>query len=94
MEKFVSDNIGQIIMYGLFISFQIGFYFKSFKSKPTKSEVYSVVKTELETHKKDCRYYPESDGKVVEQKYKDIKDDVCYIKNRLDKIYDKIISEN
>lgn len=94
MEKFISDNIGTIIMYSVFIIFQLGFIYKGYKSKPNKDEILNIVKNAVDTHKKDCRYYPESDGKVVEQKYKDLKEDVCYIKDRVDKIYDKIISEN
>ena len=93
MEKYIIDNLGTLIMYGLFIAFQVGFIYKSFKGKTSKDDVYRIIETKLANHKDNCRYYPEDKGIETATKLGDIESNIKEIKNKIDQIFNYLLPD-
>jgi hypothetical protein len=74
----------------LVVAFNFGYVFKSLRDKPTKTNVYDIIKTEIKNHNDTCRYYPETAGVQNAQCLKDLKITVDKIETKVDRILDKI----
>lgn len=92
MDKFITEYWGIMVTIIAF-AFNIGFVYKGLKDKPNRNEVNQIAGEKLKEHREGCDYYKKIEGVKLQQTVEDLKEVVEKIDNRIEKMYEKIMTE-
>jgi len=90
MNEWLANNWA-IITTAVTLVFYIGVSYTQLKQKASRGEVYKIAREEIGKHKKECTYYPETDGKVLNQCVSDLKKDFERVEKKLDTVIENLI---